>query len=61
MNDLKMSFVVSIIVMLLATALFCWVFTIHLGFGPVYHLAAFLGGLLVIAGLGAVSLKRFNS
>lgn len=54
-----MNFLISIAALLVSTILFCWLFTMRLGFGPICHLAFFIVGIFSICLAGIISLKSF--
>ncbi|WP_193200546.1 hypothetical protein [Nostoc sp. MG11] len=43
-----------IVVIFLATCLFCWLFTSYWFFGPIMTVVYFLGGLLLISVIGVL-------
>jgi len=47
-----------IVVLFVATCLFCWMFTAHWIFGPITTIVSFVGGVLLISLLGMLILEQ---
>jgi apolipoprotein N-acyltransferase len=44
-----------------ATYLFCWIFTSHWNFGPIFTVVCFLGGVLLISLIGVLMMQSADA